>query len=120
MLAVRPYSKYVLDAIKLIKQHLDTDPLRYKRASDLLEQVSGPKRKAVEKAFKAVFGAGIKEYQVRKRLEASKKLLDAGFTKKQVAGQCFYKSQSAYTAAFKKEFKMTPTEWQALCNQGLL
>lgn len=111
---VKPYSKYVLDAINGIKQHLDTDPLRYKKASDLLEQVNGPNRNAVEKAFKAVFGAGIKEYQVRRRLEVSKKLLDSGLTKKQVAGKCFYGSQSAYAAAFKKEFGMTPTTWQAL------
>jgi AraC-like DNA-binding protein len=111
---VRPYSKYVLDAIKRIKQHVDTEPLRYKKAADLLEQVSGPNRNAVEKAFKAVFGAGIKEYQVRKRLEASRKFLEDGMTKKQVAGKCFYSSQSAYAAAFKKEFRMTPTEWQSL------
>jgi len=111
---VKHPSKYVLDAIKGIKQHIDTDPLKYKKASDLLEKVCAPNRNAVEKAFKAVFGAGIKEYQVRKRLEASKQFLDAGLTKKQVASKCFYKSQSAYAAAFKKEFKMTPTEWQDL------
>lgn len=111
---VRPYSKYVLDAIKLIKHNLDTNPLKYKKASDLLEDVNGPNRNAVEKAFKAVFGAGIKEYQVRKRLEASRQFLEAGMTKKQVAGKCFYSSQSAYAAAFKKEFGMTPTTWQAL------
>jgi AraC-like DNA-binding protein len=114
MLEVRSYSKYVLDAIKVIKQRLDTEPLRHKKAADLLEEVSGPNRNATEKAFKAVFGAGIKEYQVRKRLEASKQFLEAGMTKKQVAGKCFYSSQSAYAAAFKKEFNMTPTEWQAL------
>ena len=111
---VQPYSKYVLDAIKGIKYHLDTEPLKYKKAADLLEEVCAPNRNATEKAFKAVFGAGIKEYQVRKRLEASKKFLEEGMTKKQVAGKCFYKSQSAYAAAFKKEFNMTPTEWQAL------
>jgi AraC-like DNA-binding protein len=111
---VQPYSKYVLDAIRCIKLHIDTEPLKYKKASDVMEQVNGPNRNAVEKAFKAVFGAGIKEYQVRKRLEASKQFLEAGMTKKQVAGKCFYSSQSAYAAAFKKEFNMTPTEWQAL------
>ncbi|OQP54345.1 hypothetical protein A4H97_22965 [Niastella yeongjuensis] len=111
---VRPHSKYVLDAIRCIKQHLDTDPLRYKTASELLEQVCAPNRNAVEKAFKAVFGYGIKEYQVRQRLEASKKFLETGLTKKQVASKCFYRSQSAYAAAFKKEFNLTPTEWQAL------
>lgn len=114
MLQVQTHSKYVLDAIKCIKQHLDTDPLKYKKASDLLEDVCAPNRNAVEKAFKAVFGYGIKEYQVRQRLEASKQFLETGMTKKQVAGKCFYSSQSAYAAAFKKEFNMTPTEWQAL------
>ena len=114
MLEVRPYSKYVLDAITGIKQHLDTDPFKYKKASDLLEKVCAPNRNTVEKAFKAVFGYGIKEYQVRRRLEASKKFLKTSMTKKQIAGKCFYKSQSAYAAAFKKEFRLTPTEWQSL------
>jgi AraC-like DNA-binding protein len=107
-------SKYVLDAIRSIKHQLDTDPLRYKKAAEILEQVSQPNRNLVEKAFKAEFGAGIKEYQVRQRLEASKQFLQEGLTKKQVAGKCFYKSQSAYAAAFKKEFNMTPTRWQSL------
>ena len=111
---VRPYSKYVLDAIIHIKSLIDNNPLRYKTASELLEKVSGPNRNAVEKAFKDVFGAGIKEYQVRQRLEASKKLLEAGLAKKVIAGKCFYKSPSAYSAAFKKEFKMTPSLWQAI------
>lgn len=110
---VQPYSKYVLDAIRTIKLHIDSDPLKYKKATDLMEAIS-PNRNAVEKAFKAVFGCGIKEYQVRQRLEASKKLLAAGMTKKQIAGKCFYSSQSAYSAAFKKAFGMTPSLWQAL------
>jgi AraC-like DNA-binding protein len=49
---------------------------------------------------------------VRQRLEASKKYLAAGLTKKQVAHKCLYRSQSAFAAAFKKEFNMTPTDWQ--------
>lgn len=111
---VRPYSKYVMDAIKRIKHQLDTDPLHCKKTSELLEQVNGPNRNAVEKAFKTVYGAGIKEYQIRQRLEASKKFLEAGLTKRHVATKCFYRSQSAYAAAFKKEFNMTPTEWQMI------
>ena len=111
---VRPYSKYVMSAIHCIKETIDEDPVRYKTASELLEQVCGPNRNTIEKAFKAVFGAGIKEYQVRQRLEFSKHFLNAGFTKKQIAGKCFYRSASAYAAAFKKEFKMTPTQWQEM------
>src|SRR4051812_28875501 len=111
---VRSYSRYMLNAIKNVKQHIDTDPLCYKTAAELLDHVSAPNRNSVEKAFKATYGTGIKEYQVRQRLEASKKFLEAGTAKKQVAAKCFYRSQSAFAAAFKKEFKMTPTEWQSL------
>lgn len=112
--SIKPYSKYVLDAIKSIKQHIDADPFQYKTAAALLEEVCSPNRSAVEKAFKKVYGYGIKEYQVKQRLDASKKFLEEGMSKKQVAAKCLYKSQSAFAAAFKKEFNMTPTEWQLL------
>ncbi|THU39600.1 helix-turn-helix transcriptional regulator [Niastella caeni] len=111
---IKPYSKYVLDAIKCIKQHIDANPFHYKTAAELLEHVSAPNRNSVEKAFKDVYGAGIKEYQVRQRLEASKEFLSAGMTKKLAASKCLYSSQSTFSAAFKKEFKMTPTEWQMI------
>lgn len=109
---VKLYSKYVLDAIMCIKQHIDDNPFHYKTATELLNHVSSPNRCAVEKAFKDIYGAGIKEYQVRQRLEASKKFLEKGMTKKLIASKCFYRSQSAFAAAFRKEFNMTPTEWQ--------
>lgn len=112
--SVKPYSKYVLNAVKSIKAHIDADPFQYKTAAALLEQICSPNRSAVEKAFKKVYGFGIKVYQVNKRLEASKKFLEEGMSKKMIASKCLYKSQSAYAAAFKKEFGMTPTEWQLL------
>lgn len=113
--ATKHYSRYVLCAIETIKQHIDNNPFQHKTATGLLDHVSTPNRNYVEKAFKEVYGAGIKEYQVRQRLEASKKYLEEGLTKKLVAYKCLYSSQSAFAAAFKKEFKMTPTEWQTLC-----
>lgn len=115
LLKLQPYSKYVLDAARVIKQQLDNDPLKHKRACDLLEEVCAPNRNLMEKAFKAIYGVGIKEYQVRQRLEASKKFLESGkMTKRQIAARCYYRSPSAYSAAFKKAFNITPTEWQAL------
>jgi AraC-like DNA-binding protein len=114
MKARKPCSQYVLRAIETIQQHIDDNPFHCKTAAALLDLLSTPNRNSVEKAFKEVYGAGIKEYQVRQRLEASKKFLDEGLTKKQVAYKCFYKSQSSFAAAFKKMFKMTPTEWQML------
>jgi AraC-like DNA-binding protein len=114
MTNIKPYSKYVLDAVKSIKKHIDADPFEYKTAAALLEQVCSPNRSAVEKVFKKVHGCGIKVYQLSKRLEASKKFLEEGMSKKMIASKCFYRSQSAYAAAFKKEFGMTPTDWQLL------
>jgi AraC-like DNA-binding protein len=108
---IRPYSKYVLDAVKSIKVHLDSNPFQYKTAAALLENVSAPNRSCVEKAFREVFGTGIKEYQVRRRLEASKQFLESGMTKKQIASKCYYSCQASFCRAFKKEFSITPTEW---------
>ena len=109
----KPYSSYVLAAIKCIKEDIENNPFRYKKASDLLVKVRIPHRATVEKAFKEIYQIGIKEYQVKQRLEESKRYLEEGMTKKQVAAKCFYGSQSSFAAAFKKEFKMTPSEWQS-------
>ena len=108
----KPYSRYVLCAIETIKTHIDAHPFQFKTATALFDHLGTPNRNSIEKAFKDVYGAGIKEYHVRQRLEASKKFLEAGLTKKQVAHKCLYLSQSAFAAAFKKEFNMTPTDWQ--------
>jgi AraC-like DNA-binding protein len=112
--ARKPYSRYVLCAIETIKEHIDTNPFQHKTASALLDHLNTPNRNSVEKAFKDVYDTGIKEYQVKQRLEASKIFLEAGMTKKQVAYKCLYRSQSTFAAAFKKVFNLTPTEWQAL------
>jgi AraC-like DNA-binding protein len=108
----RPYSMYVLCAIETIKQHIDTCPFQHKKASAILDHLSTPNRNSVEKAFKAIYGAGIKEYQVRQRMETSKKFLETGMSKKQVATKCLYSGQASFCRAFKKEFGITPTEWQ--------
>jgi AraC-like DNA-binding protein len=107
----KPCPRQVLAAINLIKQDIDANPFHFKRSADLLDHLSICNRKTVEKAFKEKYGAGIKASQVRERLEVAKKLLLTDMTKKQVAAKCFYRSQSTFGAAFKKEFRMTPKEW---------
>lgn len=107
-----PYSRYVLISIEQIKQHIDQNPLQHRTSAELLDYLNMPNRSILEKAFKDNYGAGIKEYQVRQRLEESKKFLEQGITKKQIAAKCFYKGQASYCRAFKREFKITPTEWQ--------
>ncbi|OQP68245.1 helix-turn-helix domain-containing protein [Niastella populi] len=107
-------SVYVLLAIESLKKNIDDNPFQFRTAAELLNNVSTANRNSVEKAFKDVFGTGIKEYQVRKRLEASKKFLQNGMTKKLIASKCFYSSQTAYCRAFKREFNVSPTEWQKM------
>jgi AraC-like DNA-binding protein len=102
----------VLCAIASIKQHIDIHPLHCKTSVELLDHLSTPNRNSLEKAFKAMYGAGIKEYQVRQRLEASKQFLETGMSKKLVAAKCLYSGQASFCRAFKNEFGITPTEWQ--------
>jgi len=110
--ANKPLSTYVKLAIEGIKLHIDENPLQHRTTEELLDHLQTPNRCTLEKAFKEYYGFGIKEYQVRQRLEASKKFLEQGMTKKQVAIKCFYKGQATYCRAFKQVFKITPTEWQ--------
>jgi AraC-like DNA-binding protein len=108
----RHFTRYVLCAIENIKQHIDAHPFHCKTSAELLEHLPSPNRNTVEKAFKKIYGAGIKEYQVRQRLEYSKKWLEKGMSKKQIAAKCLYSGQASFCRAFKKQFSITPTEWQ--------
>jgi AraC-like DNA-binding protein len=111
MIQKNNYSLYVLNDVATVKKHLDNDPFEYKTCSELLNKVASANRKSVEKAFKDICGYGIKTYHVKQRLERSKKYLAEGMAIKLVAATCLYRSQSAYSTAFKKEFAITPTDW---------
>jgi len=102
---------YVLQAVELIKQDLEKDPFRHRTCKQLLDCITPVNRKILEKAFKELYGYRIKTYQVKQRLAISKNYLQEGMPVKRVAAKCFYRSQSAYCTAFKKAFKLAPTEW---------
>lgn len=112
MLKTKPYSNYIHIAIETIKAQIDKDPFSYKTSTELLEHLCTPHRNTVEKAFKDVYGFRIKEYHVRQRLNMAKQFLMEGMPKKIVAKKCFYGSVSAFSTAFKKEFGVSPTEWE--------
>lgn len=108
---VKPYSRYVILSIETIKNHIEANPFQFKTSAELLDQLTTPHRNCVERAFKDVYGLGIKQYQVKLRLEASKKFLERAMNMKIIASKCFYKSHTSYSRAFKKAFNVTPTEW---------
>jgi AraC-like DNA-binding protein len=112
------YSNYILTAIAGIKAHIDKDPFEYKTASQLLNHLNTPNRNTIEKAFKGLYGAGIKEYMVKSRLGQAKIYLTKDIPKKTIAHKCLYESLSAFSTAFRKEFGMSPTQWERYCQDN--
>jgi transcriptional regulator GlxA family with amidase domain len=108
----KPYSRYVIVSIETIKEHIDANPFQFRTAAELLDHLTTPHRNSVERAFKDMYGVGIKQYQVMLRLEASKRFLEQTMNMKTITSKCFYKSHTSYSRAFKKAFNVTPTEWQ--------
>lgn len=102
---------YVRNAVVLLKEHLDNNPLQYKTCREILENTTPVDRKLLEKCFKVLYGMGIKQYHSMKRLDLSKHYLREGLPTKLVATKCLYSSQSTFCKAFKKEYGVSPTEW---------
>jgi AraC-like DNA-binding protein len=93
------HTAYILAAVATIKAHIDKDPFKFKGSSDLLNYLNLPNRSKLEKAFKAVYGYGIKAYQVKARLNVAKILMMKGVPKKLIAHKCHYQSPSCFTTA---------------------
>jgi len=110
----KPYSRLVLSEIAALKTTIDDQPTKFKRVEELLATLSTVNRSLLERAFKDVYRCGLKEYLVKRRLEQAKEYLEMGISKKMVADKCNYRSQSAFSTAFRRSFGMTPTEWQRM------
>ncbi len=79
---------------------------------ELSEQV-GLNRTTLQRVFKQMYGMTIFEYRTQVRMQESKNLLlnnDLSVT--EIAGICGYSNASKFSAAFKKCFAVTPTEWK--------
>jgi AraC-like DNA-binding protein len=111
-LPVNFHTTYILAAIATVKEHIDKDPFKFKLSSDILNYLHSPNRTLLEKAFRDVYRDGIKTYQVKARLNVAKALMMRGIPKKMIAHKCLYASSSAFTTAFKRQFGMTPTDWE--------
>ena len=104
--------KYVLIAIAALLENIGNKPLDDATTSQLAREVN-VNRKLLQEGFKEIVGMGIKEYRIMKRMEIAQQLLEEGVKSiKEIAVVCRYKSQSAFTTAFKKLYGLSPTEWQ--------
>lgn len=105
-------TKRVQVIIYTVQSYIDNHSLQNQKINDLASD-AGIDRKVLEAGFKQLFHVTIKKYYTRRRMEFSKQLLDEGIlTKKEIAYKCGYSSQNSYNKAFKKLYKITPTEWQ--------
>ncbi len=79
---------------------------------ELAEKVS-LNRTTLQRVFKQMYGVTIFEYRTQVRMQESKNLLvDNNLTVTEIAGICGYSNASKFSAAFKKHFGSTPTEWK--------
>ncbi len=70
-------------------------------------------RTTLQRVFKQMYGVTIFEYRTQARMQESKNLLvDNNLTVTEIAGLCGYSNASKFSAAFKKYFGSTPTDWR--------
>lgn len=117
--STKAHTGYMLKAIASVKLQIDKTPFEFKTSAEFLTHLNTPNRTSVEKAFKAVYGVRIKEYLVKERLRRAKKMLTLDLPKKTIAYKCRYGSLSAFCTAFKKEFGITPTEWERIYQESI-
>jgi len=103
-----------LDAIHSVKNYIDQHPLEIKPIHELITKThSQIGINLLHRGFRELFGAGIKEYELKKRLEAAAKLLQQDeLTMQQITDLCGYSSQSAFVRAFKDLYGVTPGQWR--------
>ncbi|MCR5025604.1 MAG: AraC family transcriptional regulator [Lachnospiraceae bacterium] len=70
-------------------------------------------RTTLQRIFKEMYGVTIFEYRTQVRMQESKNLLlNKNIAITEIAAICGYTNASKYSAAFKKHFGVTPTEWR--------
>ena len=104
-----------LEAIHSIKDYIDQHPLEIKTIEDLIDKTrSQIGINLLHQGFRQVFGTRIKEYEIRKRLEAAASLLQKDeLTMQQITAKCGYSSQSSFVRAFKDVHGITPGQWRS-------
>ena len=105
----RKIKKHVLEAVLSAKQIIDNNPAEKKTVYTIARQ-HGISRNALQRAFKEMYGSGIRSYRLKAKMELSKKNLSTGMDAKQASITVRYSTPSAFNNAFKKYFKVTPKQ----------
>ena len=102
------------EAIHSIKDYIDQHPLEIKTISALIHKThSQIGINLLHQGFRQLYRTGIKEYEIRKRLEAAAHLLQKDeLTMQEITAKCGYSSQSSFVRAFKDVHGITPGQWR--------
>lgn len=109
------------EAIHSVKNYIDQHPLEIKPVHELITKThSRIGINLLHRGFRELVGTGIKEYELKKRLEAAAALLQQDeLTMQQITDLCGYSSQSAFVRAFKDMYGITPGQWRSKHAQPL-
>jgi AraC-like DNA-binding protein len=109
---VKVLKRYVLIAIGAMVDKICTKPLDNITTEELARQMK-VRRKLLQQGFHEFVGMGIAAYRNERRMEIARQLLKEGSKSiKEISNICRYKSQSAFTTAFRKLYGMSPSQWQ--------
>lgn len=101
-----------IQRIKAVKDILSHKQLPHTTIQHLAYE-AGMNRTKLQYGFKKLFGVSIYTYQVQMRMEKAKKLLEnTDKPIKQIAALAGYNTISSFSAAFKKAFGVTPSQWR--------
>ena len=103
-----------LEAIHSIKDYIDQHPLEIKTIEELIHKShSQIGINLLHQGFRQLYGSRIKEYEIRKRLEAAALLVQKDeLTMQEITAKCGYSSQSSFVRAFKDVHGITPGQWR--------
>lgn len=106
------YSKFVVNAVCMLKQQIDSCPVKRNKIPDLLNETAVGTN-MIRTAFREITGVTIVQYQMHKRLEkAAAWLADGEYSIQQVAIMCGYKNKLAnFSNDFRKVHGVGPREW---------
>jgi AraC-like DNA-binding protein len=103
------------EAIHSIKDYIDQHPLEIKTIEELIHKThSQIGINLLHQGFRELYGTRIKEYEIRKRLEAAAHLLQNDeLTMQEITARCGYSAQSSFVRAFKDVHGITPGQWRS-------
>jgi AraC-like DNA-binding protein len=110
------------ETIHSIKDYIDQHPLEIKTIEELIHKThSQIGINLLHTGFRQLYGTRIKEYEIKKRLEAAAMLLQQDeLTMREITSKCGYSSQSSFVRAFKEVHGITPGQWRNLHTTPLL